>query len=366
MTLRAALDRTLLLMRDDIREEAPDGLLLDTLSGFRIALVADAANLESHSAQCTFVASSLLCARAGATIHLRAPNVVLRGPQPPLRLPRLLDALIEIDGKVIPKSSFVTVGDADSVDLALILGDSEGPHKAGLALSINASDWTGSISEIDCATRWAGNDWPLGGLTAAGLAAGEAFKAAMRKLRDWRRHDVFDDFFAPTHSAKVVLAPDSTPHPTHLGQVDFVSGGAITHSAIFVLARILAATGDGRVIEPDTNDISNTNRYSLLRMDRLRLEKAIDLASQDHADPTSLSKRHDATSESVHYRHHSGCVSNNTISTKALMAIGPSATAPSRPKIRIVSWSRFRDIEPPQIEHRLSNVTTSERAATHR
>jgi hypothetical protein len=65
MTLRQALDRTLLLMRDEIVESAGDDTLLAALTGTRVALIADAANIASHSAQTAFVTAALLMARSG-------------------------------------------------------------------------------------------------------------------------------------------------------------------------------------------------------------------------------------------------------------------------------------------------------------
>src|SRR6266566_3297342 len=124
MTIRAALDRTLLLMRDDVRDEVADDLLFETLLETRIALVADASNLATHSAQSAFIASALCFARQGATIHLIAPNSGLLGSQPPLKRINLLDALVEIDGKIIPKTSFVPNDLTGPFDLAVLLGDS--------------------------------------------------------------------------------------------------------------------------------------------------------------------------------------------------------------------------------------------------
>jgi hypothetical protein len=102
----------------------------------------------------------------------------------------------------------------------------------------------------------------------------------MRKLRHWRTHGIFDEFFAPATGARVELAPARTPHVSDLRHFDFVSGGAITHSAIFALARIPNVRGKIRVIDNDTNNISNANRYLLLNLERLALPKAVDLATQ--------------------------------------------------------------------------------------
>jgi hypothetical protein len=251
------------------------------LLGVRIGLVADSANLRTHSAQTAFVTAAILFARAGATVFLCAPNVILSGPQPPLRRARMIDALVEIDGQIIPKKSFITTRQAEALELAITLGDSKYEGAADLRLSINANDWSAWLSDVKVATRWRGRRWPLGGLASAALASTEGYKVAMRKLRNWRRNDIFDEFFAPTRSAYIQLAPNSTPTITSLGNLDFISGGAITHATLFALGRVLGCRGNVRVIDREEYDLSNANRYMLLRLDRRYLSKAVDLMSQD-------------------------------------------------------------------------------------
>jgi molybdopterin/thiamine biosynthesis adenylyltransferase len=50
-----------------------------------------------------------------------------------------------------------------------------------------------------------------------------------------------------------------------LGEIDVVGGGAITTSLLYCLARVPALAGALRIIEPDRVDISNLNRYPLMR-----------------------------------------------------------------------------------------------------
>jgi len=148
----------------------------------RVALVGDARNLASHSAQSAFVSAAMLCARSGATVHLVAPDVPLIGPQPPLRAPNLIGALTDIDGFIVPKNCFVPAAAPGRVDLAVMFGDSPWSGAADIIRSINADAWSALISEPATASEWIGDDWPFGGLAAAVIAAGEGYKAAMRKF----------------------------------------------------------------------------------------------------------------------------------------------------------------------------------------
>lgn len=56
------------------------------------------------------------------------------------------------------------------------------------------------------------------------------------------------------------------------GSVDAISAGAVTHAFFSALARIPKSRGEFRVIEPQTSDLSNLNRYELLEKQRQREE----------------------------------------------------------------------------------------------
>lgn len=70
--------------------------------------------------------------------------------------------------------------------------------------------------------------------------------------------------FAPTFEHEFRLAPVDSPRCGDLGQLDFVSGGAIANSALYCLTRIPEVQGVGRIIEPDFADHTNLNRNMLL------------------------------------------------------------------------------------------------------
>ena len=94
--LRESLDRTLLLMRDELRQDIGDGVALQALTQTDVALCADRETLTGHAAQCAFVTSALLMGRCGHRVSLLAPDVPLVGAQPPLRGRTLIGALLEI------------------------------------------------------------------------------------------------------------------------------------------------------------------------------------------------------------------------------------------------------------------------------
>jgi hypothetical protein len=280
MTLRDALDRTLLLMRDEVHETVTDDESIAALTGLRVVLVADAANIASHSAQTAFVTAAMLMARTGHHVHLICPVTTLVGPQPPLGRGDLVEELTRAGADLLPGYSFATGRSVGEFDIAIALGDSEISVRAARHIRLNASAWSGHLGDRNASDVWEGGMWPLGGMAAAALAAAETFKTSMRVLAHaarnrWRMETVF----APATNVVFALAPEGTPFVRQLGTFDCVSGGAISNAILYALARLPGVEGRARVIEPDTADTSNLNRYMLLRRSRVKENKARDLAA---------------------------------------------------------------------------------------
>jgi hypothetical protein len=252
-------------MRDEFGRDLDDGTLLNALTNTRVALIADAVNIASHSAQTAFVTAAILMARSGHKVHLIAPDVMMVGPQPPLQPGTLIDQLARVGRDILPGIEFV-IGEPESeVDLGIGLGDTPINVRALRRIRLNAEAWAGRILREDQAYPWSANLWPFGALAAGGLGAGEAFKVAMRKLMPFALSPTNTAArFAVIDEARYQLASAEVPFRHDLGEVDFVSGGAITNSTLYCIARIPAGTMRGRIIEPDNADLSNLNRNMLL------------------------------------------------------------------------------------------------------
>lgn len=280
MDLRKSLDRTLLLMRDELRGDAPDEALLEALTCTEVALVADGETLASPAAQSAFITTALLCARSGHKVYLQAPDVALAGIQPPLTGKSMVRALLEIDGRIVPRRCFESRAPSGPVDLEIRLGASGSACASKGQLTITAAPWSTSLSSRNAATAWPRDlVWPLGAMAGAALVSAEAFKCAMRKLRNFARDvKLFDEFFRPIVDSTFALAPLGSSTPTDLGGFDLISGGAITNGMLYALSRIPNVRGVGRIIEPDIADTTNLNRYMLLLTDGVDQAKAPHLA----------------------------------------------------------------------------------------
>ena len=273
-----ALNRTFLLMRTDLDPAVPDGILLDALRSTTVVLAADAEALSTHSGQCAFITAAMLMARSGHSVWLAAPEAELIGPQPPLEGERLIAGLRSLGEDLLPDWRFEDSPVPQSVSLTVFFGAPAVGHCSELAMHADADDWTGRLAEA--AGGWSGGEWPLGGLAAAVLAAGEAFKVAMRKLRPFALSPpMFEEVYAPAPGAEVALAPAGTPKVASLGRFDVVSAGAIGNALFHVLLRLPGVSGNSRVIDHDESALSNLNRNALLRRSRLDRPKVDDLAS---------------------------------------------------------------------------------------
>jgi hypothetical protein len=280
MTLREALDRTLLLMRDEVHKTVTDDELIWALTGVQVALIADAANIASHSAQTAFVTAAMLMARSGHRVYLLCPRIALMGQQPPLGSGYLVEELVRVGADLLPGYAFTTEAPEGKVDIAIALGNAAIPVRAARRIRLNAGAWSGCLGDDRATGVWNGGPWPLGGMAAAGLGAAEAFKASMRKLAHAARNSCrMETVFAPTYELEFALAPEDTPPVTLVGSFDCVSGGAIVNAILYALARVPCVEGRGRVIEPDAADVSNLNRYVLLLGSHEKEPKAKDLAS---------------------------------------------------------------------------------------
>ena len=282
MTLREALDRTLLLIRDEVGSVPADDVLLDALTGVTVALVADTLNLSTHSAQTALITAALLMARSGHQVSIAAPNVELVGPQPPLQPGRLVDSLLAVGRDLLPGVELRMAEANQQVDLAITLGDAAMSVMASRTIRINAGPWSGSVGPESSRQRWRGGEWPVGAMAAAAIGAMEAFKIAMHRLQGFalnlpRMQAQFADI---RHDFTFELAKAGTPCGSNLEAVDFVSAGAISNAALYVLSRVPTIRLSGRLIEPDTAAISNSNRYMLMLQSDVHKPKAASLSER--------------------------------------------------------------------------------------
>lgn len=277
MTAVQVLDRTIRLTRDLITTEVSDSEVVQKFQSFRVLCFADEKNLLSRSGQAALITFVSLIARMGVQVDIAVPNVELIGSQPPLRGYRLRDGLIEL-GQDLISGSEVTTDSTFAPDAIVALGDSRCPRMTGLGWRLIGNAWSGGTAEPGSGgSRWVA-DWPIGGMTAAVIAATEIFKSVARRLP--LQDNVKGRLLEPISRLIWGFGLDlPSPSGIDCGAIDVISAGAISQAAMFVLSRLPGIKVKARAFDNDLGESHNVNRYMLMRRSDDRLLKVDILAS---------------------------------------------------------------------------------------
>jgi len=122
---------------------------------------------------------------------------------------------------------------------------------------------------------------PFGGLAAGAAVAAVVFEAMVPRIESrvgLRARTPRPSPGPPVRIDLGQLFPSLGERmPRSLGAVEAVSGGAITNALIFCLLRVPELEVGIRVIEDDVADLTNLNRYMLLRWSQVGLHKVAHL-----------------------------------------------------------------------------------------
>jgi len=280
MSALEQLDRTILLCRDHTAEELTNEEICLGLQSARVLCVSDISNLSSHSGQTGIITLVSLLSRMGMQVGLELPDVPLLRPQPPLRGLTVCSALMSSSGALITGAT-VQCDPRFEPDLIFALGDSPVRKRAAVPCwRLTGEDWGGAIApegELP-AHIWSGG-WPIGSMVSAALAAGEAFKFAMRRFPLRSPGDA--QYFEPSRGSGWSFGPIPVPRGVlEFGEVDVVSAGAICQAALYALLQLPDTRLRGRIFDGDPTDASNLNRNMLTLLHDVNAGKAGLVASR--------------------------------------------------------------------------------------
>lgn len=269
-----ALKRTALLLRLDVFGSPPedDPLIVDGLRDTTVRIIADRVNLATVSGQTALVTLYNQLAMLGVQIDLDIPAMELSTPQPPLRGSDIVAALRDYSDDLIPGGASRP---APTVDVVYAIGDAPAP--AG-ALRLAGTGTTARVGDIRAADagRWDGDT--IAAMAAAAAAAAQGVRAAVPRIaqRLGRGTDGLPPQWLPRtgRTDHINMTRWAMHGPVDMGDVDVVSGGAISQAALYALLRLDGVSGNLRVIEPETVDLSNLNRYALSRRRDVDVPKA--------------------------------------------------------------------------------------------
>lgn len=255
---------TLLLNREWFAGQADERAIADALLGSTVRLAADTESLSCRAGQTAVVTAFVLTARLGIGIELLMPNLPVIDPVAPLGLPDLVNTLIELGGDLIPGGKVRSTPGAADETFVFGAGATESPSP----IRVTACDLTARLRRGGEGTPCSG-DLPLGGFAAGAAVAAIALQAAQQRIESATGLVARTPRPSPGPPVDISLQeifPELAAGLTlDLGEIDAVSGGAITHAALFCLLRISGMRVHVRVIEKQYGELSNINRYALLR-----------------------------------------------------------------------------------------------------
>ncbi len=262
MTALEELNRTVLLCRDYVVDRLSDEEICECFQSLRVLCVSDLRNVSSHSGQTALVTLISLLSRMGMQVGLSVPEVPMLFPQPPFSGQFLRRSLIASSESLVTGATVRCDSDFNP-DLVFVLGNTNIDSGLTSCWRLSGSDWFGVLAMEGTADTdaWTA-EWPVGSMVSAALAAGEAFKFAMRRLP--LQNQAVQVFFELSRSCSWNF--DSVPVPedgVHLGQVDLISAGAICQAALYALMRLPRVRMWGRVFDDDATAASNLNRNML-------------------------------------------------------------------------------------------------------
>lgn len=260
-----ALRRTTALVNQELfAGKADQGHISDGLISGKARLRADRAALESRGGQSALITAFMLIARLGMKIDLDLPAVPVIDQVAPLRRTLLPDALLDLGGDLIRRQ---TAADGDLPDVEFAIGT---PSSSEIGVSVD--DFSFSVGPRTCGTSCKGV-LPLGGLAAGATIAAIAFDAVIPKIEaatGLAAHQPRPLTGPPAALDLRDLFPGlSSNLALPLGSVDVISGGAITNALVYCFLRLPGLDATLRIIDSDPAEISNLNRYALLRTSQL-------------------------------------------------------------------------------------------------
>jgi ThiF family len=271
-----ALSRTALLIDLDVFDGIADRrLIVDGLRATTARIIVNRDNVACAAGQTALVTLYAQLAMTGLQIDLDAPTVALAAPQPPLRGADLVSSLLDYAADLLPGGSSRP---SAVPDVVFLLGNTPGPDGS---VRVSGGPWTAFAGPRSPVQAWRGDN-PVGAVAAAAAAAAEGVRAAIPNIaerlgRQAPREQRWQQL--PNRQVSLDLERYRVDHPVAPGEVDLVSGGAITNAALYTLLRVPRLSASMRVIEHDRLTLSNLNRYALARRSMLTVWKAQALAS---------------------------------------------------------------------------------------
>src|SRR5206468_5332398 len=179
-----------------------------------------------------------------------------------------------------------------AADIEFVLGSSSAVGSAARALRVGVAR-SRALVHASTAALEIEEGARVAALAAAGLVAAQSFRSFAAKLAVELGVQIPKDFsFREACELDIaeILGVDFDAYVSPvLGNIDFISAGAITNASLYILFR-LGAQLDGRAIEGKTLDPPDLNRYMLALAHHLDLAK-VDILAETSTGDIRLERR---------------------------------------------------------------------------
>lgn len=289
---REALDRSIALFESDLTPGATPEQILTALKSTSVRIVSNAEVSATPAGQAA-IASVLTCvARLGVQVEVSVPEGSPADATAPisdfsLLRPAASDLLDSLFGE----------GASRTPDLVISLCAPE----SSSTVCLGGADFELRLRIGESAGGWQG-DLPFGAGLAGAAAAAEVTRVALAKL-------ALLGLVTERYLSKLVARAFDTSLPefawpaegVDAGSVDLVSAGAVTHAALFSILRLPGLSAALRVFDDDCGEVSNLNRYLLMRDRDIGKPKAraIERFSTENISIVGVEQRFNAASSEI-------------------------------------------------------------------
>jgi hypothetical protein len=252
-------------------------LSIRAIQDFNVGIIADPEILQSYSGQLMLLVLANILPRMWPSVTFPVSPQINRIVMTPLsNAPDLAVAIMET-ARIASGAVGYTLKSSDSPNFIIAIG----PAKRQADVYINADGWVAYISNQSIDVLFcpsAGN--PFGPIAAACFGAAEAFRAFLRKLGCTNgiaqrpvstfRYSVLRGLGSQATNANVPL-----PSKVSLGEFTLVGAGAVGSSLVYTLAIVPKLGGTIHILDDETIDGPNLNRYLIARLADIGVKKAI-------------------------------------------------------------------------------------------
>jgi molybdopterin/thiamine biosynthesis adenylyltransferase len=260
--------RTLLFAKYALRwKKTPnDAFLMSQLKKAHIAICCNKELLDTPNGQHIVLMSINLLSRFCQNLDLSMSKVQPKINFPLINKTSFIDCLLKLFKAINPLGRIKPKIDPHRLyDAVLVIGEENVRSKR--TISVNSDGWlTYLYPDRKHFARISENQNPLGAQLSACFGVAEIFKAIFSKTLDCNPLDVSSSESLTFSILDYALNTPSTENPVlpesfHLGSIHLIGAGAIGSATAYSLRSIHGVSGALTVIDPETIEVSNLNRY---------------------------------------------------------------------------------------------------------